>query len=125
MRCIVRSADRTLYEGDAERIVVRSPHGEFAVLDGHAPILAVLVPGAIRLHSAGTEHTFVCKGGTFNLTDNHAIVLVERPFTLEEIDPVSIREQLTTLQTEEPSEEIDSEELAYLELLCRVKENHD
>ena len=125
MRCIVRSADRTLYEGDADRIVARSPYGEFAVLDGHAPILAVLVAGVIRLHSAETEHTFVCKGGTFNLADDHATVLVERPFTLEEIDPLSIREQLATLQTGEPSEEIDSEEVAYLELLCRVKENHD
>jgi len=95
------------------------------VLDGHAPILAVLVPGIIRLQAAGAEYTFVCKGGTFNLADNHAAVLVERPFTLEEIDPVSIREQLSTLQNEEPSEKIDSEETAYLELLCRVKESHE
>lgn len=125
MHCILRSVDRTLYEGDAKRIVARSPHGEFAVMDGHAPILAVLVPGVIRLQAAGKEHTFVCKGGAFNLADNHATVLVERPYALEEIDPLSIREELTTLQTEEPSAEIDSEEVAYLELLCRVKESHE
>ncbi len=124
MHCIMRSADRTLYEGDVERIVARSPHGEFAVLNGHAPILAVLVTGVIRLQTAETEHTFVCKRGTLTLADNHATVLVERPFTLEEIDPVAIREQLTMLQNEESSEEIDSEEVAYLEHLCRVKESH-
>lgn len=124
MYCILRSVDRTLYEGDTERIVARSPHGEFAVMDGHAPILAVLVPGVIRLQTAGTERTFVCKGGTFNLADNHATVLAEQPCALEEIDPSSIREQLTTLQTEGLSAEIDSEEVAYLELLCRVKESH-
>lgn len=124
MHCIMRSADRTLYEGDVERIVARSSHGEFAVLNGHAPILAVLVTGVIRLQAAETEHTFVCKRGTLTLADNHATVLVERPFTLEEIDPVAIREQLTMLQNEESSEEIDSEEVAYLEHLCRVKESH-
>ena len=124
MHCIVRSADRTLYEGDAERIVARSPHGEFAVMDSHAPILAVLVPGVIRLQVAGAELALVCKGGTFNLADNHATVLVERPYKLEEIDLVAIREQLATLQTDKPSEEIDSEEIAYLKLLCRVKESH-
>ena len=124
MHCILRSADRTLYDDDAERIVARSPHGEFAVLDGHAPIIAVLVPGVIRLQAAGTEHTFICKGGTFSLADNHVTVLVERPYKLEEIDLVAIREQLTALQTDEPSEEIDSEEIAYLELLCQVKERH-
>ena len=124
MHCIVRSADRTLYDGDAERIVARSPHGEFAVMNGHAPILAVLVTGVIRLQAAGTEHTFVCKGGTLTLADNQATVLVERPFTLEEIDPVAIREQLTSLRNVESSAGIDPEEVAYLEHLCRVKESH-
>ena len=124
MRCIVRSADRTLYEGDAEQIVARSPYGEFAVMSGHAPILAVLVPGVVRLQSAGTERTIVCNGGTFSLADNHASVLVERPYMLEEIDPVAIREQLTELRAEESPEGIDPEEIAYLELLCRVKESH-
>ncbi len=124
MHCIVRSADRTLYEGDAERIVMRSPHGEFAVMDGHAPILAVLVPGAIRLQVEGAELVVVCKGGTFSLADNQATVLVERPYKLEEIDLVAIREQLTAFQADESSEEIESEEIAYLELLCQVKESH-
>lgn len=124
MYCVVRSADRTLYEGDAERIVARSPHGEFAVMNGHAPILAVLATGVIRLRVAETEHAFVCKGGTLDLRDNHATILIERPYTLEEINPVAIREQLATLQIDESSEAIDSEEVAYLELLCRVKENH-
>lgn len=125
MHCIIRSADRTLYAGEAERIVARSPHGEFAVLDGHAPILAVLIAGVIRLLAGETEHVFVCKGGTFNLVDNQATILVERPFTLEEIDPVAIREQLAATQTESPSETSDQDEAAYLELLCRVKESHD
>ena len=123
MHCVVRSADRTLYEGDAERIVARSPHGEFAVMDGHAPILAVLATGIIRLQVSETEHTFVCKGGTFDLIDNHVTILVERPYALEEVDPVAIRKQLAARRTDESSKGINPEEVAYLELLCRVKEN--
>jgi len=123
MHCIVRSADRTLVDGNAERIVARSPHGEFAVMDGHAPILAVLVPGVIRVQIDGAEHAIVCKGGTFSLADKSVTVLVERPYTLEEIDPDSLQVQLAKLQSEEPSASL-SEEIAYLELLCRVKETH-
>lgn len=123
MHCIVRSADRTLVDGNAERIVARSPHGEFAVMDGHAPILAVLVPGVIRLQIDGEERVIVCKGGTFSLADKSVTVLVEQPYTLEEIDPDSLRVQLAKLQAEEPSASL-SEEIAYLELLCRVKETH-
>lgn len=124
MHCTIRSADRTVYEGDAEQIVARSPHGEFAVLNGHAPILAVLVTGVIRLAAGETEHAFVCKGGTFNLIDDQATVLVERPFAIDEIDISKTREQLAALQSEESSELSDSDEIAYLELLCRVKESH-
>ena len=123
MHCTVRSADRTLVDGNAERIVARSPHGEFAVKDGHAPIRAVLVPGVIRLQIDGTERAIVCKGGTFSLADKSVTVLVEQPYTLEEIDPDSLQAQLAKLQSEEPSASL-SEEIAYLELLCRVKETH-
>jgi F-type H+-transporting ATPase subunit epsilon len=124
MHCIVRSADRTLYEGDAERIVARSPYGEFAVMSGHAPILAVLVPGVVRLQVTGAERTLICKGGTFSFSDNHASVLVERPYLLDEIDPLEIRKQLTELRNEDSPEGADPEATAYLELLCRVKESH-
>ena len=123
MHCTVRSADRTLVDGNAERIVARSPHGEFAVMDGHAPILAVLVPGVIRLQIDGAAHAIVCKGGTFSLADKSVSVLVERPYTLEEIDPDSLQVQLAELQAEEPSASL-LEEIAYLELLCRMKETH-
>ena len=123
MHCTLRSADQTLIDADAERIVARSPHGEFAVMDGHAPILAVLVPGVIRVQINGTERTIVCKGGTFSLVDKSVTVLVEQPYTLEEIDPDSLRVQISKLQAAESSASL-SEEIAYLELLCRVKETH-
>jgi len=123
MHCTVRSANRTLIDATAERIVARSPHGEFAVMDGHAPILAVLVPGVIRVQINGTERIIVCKGGTFSMADKSVTVLVEQPHILEEIDPDSLRAQISKLQADESSASL-SEEIAYLELLCRVKETH-
>ena len=124
MHCIVRSADRMLVEGSAERIVARSPHGEFAVMDGHAPILAVLVGSVVRVQIDGAEQLIAIKGGTFNMADNHVTVLVERPYKLEEIDIDDLTEQLTTLRAQEPPTVATSEEIAYLELLCQVKEPH-
>ena len=124
MHCIVRSADRTVVEGNAERIVARSPHGEFAVMEGHAPILAVLVPSVVRVQIDGAEQAIVVKGGTFSLEKNNVTVLAERPHKLDEIDVDSLREKLTVLRATEPLTAAISEEIAYLELLCRVKENH-
>jgi F-type H+-transporting ATPase subunit epsilon len=123
MHCIVRSADRTLVDGNAERVVARSPYGEFAVMDGHAPILAVLVPGVLRLLVDGTERVIVCKGGTFSLADKNVTVLVERPYMLEEIEPTAVQAQIAELQSKEPTAGL-LEEITYLELLCHVKETH-
>ena len=123
MRCIIRSADRTLYEGDADRIVARSPHGEFAVMNGHAPILAVLACGPLRIQDADAEHVFVCKSGTFGLADEQVSILVERPYTMEEIDVSAIRKQLSAHE-QGSVDTLDPEEASYLELLCQVKERH-
>lgn len=124
MHCIVRSADRMIIDGDAKRIVARSPHGEFAVMDSHAPILAVLVASVVRVLIGGEEQVIAIKGGTFNMADNHATILVERPYKLEEIDIDDLTKQLATLQTHESSTAAMTEEIAYLELLRRVKETH-
>ncbi len=123
MNCIVRSADRMLVKGNVERIVARSPHGEFAVMDGHAPILAVLVPGVVRLLVDGSETMIVCKGGTLHLADRDVTILVERPHMLEEIDPDALRARIAQLQSDASSAS-QGTEIAYLELLCQVKETH-
>jgi F0F1-type ATP synthase epsilon subunit len=93
-------------------------------MEGHAPILAVLVPSVVRVQIDGAEQAIAVKGGTFSLEKNSVTVLAERPHKLDEIDVDSLREQLTVLRATEPLTAAISEEIAYLELLCRVKENH-
>jgi F0F1-type ATP synthase epsilon subunit len=93
-------------------------------MEGHAPILAVLVPSVVRVQIDGAEQAIAVKGGTFSLEKNNVIVLAERPHKLDEIDVGSLREELTVLRATEPLTAAISEEIAYLELLCHVKENH-
>lgn len=125
MHCVVRSVDQTVFEGEVERIVARTPHGEFAVLNGHAPWVAVLEPGVIRLLAAGTEQVLLTRGGTFELADNEAVLLVEQPHQLKDIDVPALKEQIEALQSQDEMTHADDQEVEYLELLCRVKESHD
>ena len=124
MHCIVRSADRTIVDSDVQRIVARSPHGEFAVMDGHAPILAVLVPSVVRVQMDGREQAIAIKGGTFHVENNNATLLVERPYKPDEIDVNSLNEELAALRAHEPVTAAISEDISYLELLCHTKEPH-
>ncbi|MGB2982667.1 MAG: hypothetical protein WBC63_02265 [Candidatus Bipolaricaulia bacterium] len=87
MECQVRSADRTFFEGDATMVVARSARGEFAVLDGHAPLLATLRSGPLRIQTAEGERVFAGFGGTLHVSEDAAVtVLLEDAVALEEID---------------------------------------
>jgi|SRR6202048_1305089 len=61
----VVSVERSLFEGDADFVKCRSLDGELGVLPHHAPLLAVLAPGEVRIDKTGggSEHIFV--GGGF------------------------------------------------------------
>lgn len=93
-------------------------------MEGHAPMLSVLATGPVRIQDAETEHVLICKTGTFSLDNNQITILVEQPYTLDEIDVSAIREQLASTNNEEAASTADSDEAAYLELLCQMKERH-
>ncbi|MDQ6919857.1 MAG: ATP synthase F1 subunit epsilon [Candidatus Dormibacteraeota bacterium] len=61
----VVSVERSLFEGDADFIRCRSVDGELGIYPRHAPLLAVLAPGEVRIDKTGggSEHIFV--GGGF------------------------------------------------------------
>jgi F0F1-type ATP synthase epsilon subunit len=94
-------------------------------MDNHAPLLAVLPPGVIRYQiSSGAEESIVCNGGTFELAENQAALLVEQPYRLDEIDTAAIRAQLATIQESGSDGTAPSGDRVYLELLLRTKESH-
>lgn len=75
--CELRSPDRTFYQGEVMSVTARSSRGEFSVLAHHAPLLAELSPGPIRIRTATEEQEFVCFGGTLS-TDGVRIVILGR-----------------------------------------------
>jgi len=125
MRCQLRSANRTLYDGDASMVVAQSPRGEFAIMNGHAPLLAVLAQGPIRIHTEETEQVYVCRGGTLRVAGNEATLLVESAVSIDEIDVEQARQQLAASGdaegTEPPSAAAERE---YLRALLAAKERY-
>jgi len=119
MRCLVRSADRTFFDGDATMIVARSVRGEFAVMDGHAPLLAALDDAPLRIKTGEEETVLACCGGTLRVGGDGAVdVLVEDAAPLEEIDLAEVDRRLSSLGKG------DDRERRRLSLLKRVKERY-
>jgi len=70
------SADRQLFSGEAERIVATADHGELGILAGHAPLLAVLKAGQVRLtQEGGKEEVIYISGGFIEVQHEQTIIL--------------------------------------------------
>jgi F-type H+-transporting ATPase subunit epsilon len=81
LRVVVISPERTVYEGDADSVIAPAWDGELGILRGHAPLMALLGEGDLRVrHGSDTEHFHVA-GGFLQVIDDVVTVLSERAET--------------------------------------------
>jgi F-type H+-transporting ATPase subunit epsilon len=78
LRVVVISPERTLYEGEADGVVAPAWDGEIGILRGHAPLMALLGAGEMRVTRGGATQRFRVEGGFLQVVDNAVTVLSER-----------------------------------------------
>jgi len=122
LRCQLRSPDRTFYDGEAVSVTARSPHGEFAVLANHAPLLAELAAGPLRIRTPEGVLEYACFGGTLSMEKNRAVVLCSDIVPRDEIEVEAARRRAA-----DPSVDAGERERAKarLEVLEKVVGDHD
>jgi F-type H+-transporting ATPase subunit epsilon len=81
LKVSVISPERTLFEGDATQVVAPAYDGEVGILTGHAPMMALLGRGTLRVTASGGESRFAVEGGFLQVVDNHVRVVTERAAT--------------------------------------------
>jgi F-type H+-transporting ATPase subunit epsilon len=74
------------FEGEAEMLIVPGASGEIGVLARHAPLVAMLKAGEIRVKSQGEWQAFAAGPGYFKVQQDRALVLVDDAVRAEEID---------------------------------------
>jgi F-type H+-transporting ATPase subunit epsilon len=77
----VISPERTLFDGEATQVVAPAYDGEVGILTGHAPMMALLGRGVLRVSEGGGERRFVVEGGFLQVVDNHVRVVTEKATT--------------------------------------------
>ena len=82
------------FEGEAERLVVPGAAGELGVLARHAPLVAMLKAGEIRVRSGGEWQSFAAGPGYFKVQRDRALVLVDDAVRAEEIDVETARREV-------------------------------
>ena len=81
------------FEGEAEMLIVPGAAGEIGVLARHAPLVAMLRAGEIRVKAAGDWQAFAAGPGYCKVQQDRALVLVDDAVRAEEIDLEEARRQ--------------------------------
>lgn len=71
------AADRKVWEGEADMVVVRSIDGELGLMPGHTPLLAVLVEGEVRIKVGGQTHSATIDSGFLSVDSDRVIIVAE------------------------------------------------
>ena len=82
----VVTPDGAAFEGEAEMVIVPGAAGEIGVLARHAPLVAMLKAGEIRVKAGNNWQSFAAGPGYFKVQQDRAIALVDDAVRAEEID---------------------------------------
>ena len=77
LKVSVISPESILFEGETDSVVAPAYDGEVGILTGHAPMMAVLGTGELRLGNPGTRR-FQVEGGFMQVLNNEVRVVTER-----------------------------------------------
>ena len=77
LRVSVITPEATIYEGEAEQVVAPAYNGSLGILRGHAPLMALLGTGTLRIDQGGRQQRYTVSGGFLQVVDNTVTVLSE------------------------------------------------
>ncbi|HET7275906.1 MAG TPA: ATP synthase F1 subunit epsilon [Longimicrobiaceae bacterium] len=78
LKLVVISPEQKVFEGEVDSVVAPAWDGELGILSGHAPLVALLGSGDLRVKHGGTTEEFHVEGGFLQVIDNVVTVLSER-----------------------------------------------
>jgi len=78
MKLEIVTPDKKLFEGDAKSLTVPGSEGSLGILNNHAPMIASLKKGTVKITDASSQvHKFDINGGVIEVLKNNVIVLAE------------------------------------------------
>jgi F-type H+-transporting ATPase subunit epsilon len=86
IRCEIVSQDRTVFQGDVDIVILPGAAGEMGILPHHAPVLAILKYGVIKIRKDGNEELFAVAGGLAEVQPDIVTILADAAENVADID---------------------------------------
>ena len=95
------SSEKKLFSDQADQVDLPGVEGDFGILAGHAPIVAMLRPGIVTIISATVRHRFVVLGGLAEFSQgNELSILADSASSTEDFDLSELRAQIEQMQAD-------------------------
>ena len=78
MKLEIRTPDKSVFSGEVTLVQMPGIDGLFEILDHHAPLVAALQKGRIKIEDASKQQQFFdINGGVVEVLDGNVLVLAE------------------------------------------------
>ncbi|TDT70533.1 ATP synthase F1 subcomplex epsilon subunit [Hypnocyclicus thermotrophus] len=77
---------KIVLEKEVERVILRTIEGDMGILPNHAPFVAELAIGEMKIKSTSEELKFFVAGGFLEIKDNNVVILADDAMDAKDID---------------------------------------
>ncbi len=92
------SPDKISFSGEVDQVDVPGSEGDFGVLAGHAPLIALLRPGILTVYAGGEQTKLVVLGGFAEVGPDGLTVLADVATSLEDLDRAALQAQIAKME---------------------------
>ena len=82
----VMTVDRCFYDGEVDRIIIRTTQGDAGILPGHVPYIAAIGIGGLTIIKDGEKRVAAVSGGFVDVSIEQTVVLARTCEWADEID---------------------------------------
>ncbi|MGB9115963.1 F0F1 ATP synthase subunit epsilon [Bradyrhizobium sp.] len=92
------SPEKLLFAGQVDQVDLPGAEGDFGVLAGHAPVVAVLRPGIVTTITGAVRDRFVVFGGLAEFSDAELTILADSATSAEDVDLAELKTKIEEMQ---------------------------
>ena len=92
------SPDKISFSDEVDQVDVPGAEGDFGVLAGHAPLIALLRPGMMTVYAGGEQTRLVVLGGFAEVGPDGLTVLADVAASAEDLDRASLQKQIAQME---------------------------
>ena len=92
------SPEKLAYSGEVDQVDIPGVEGDFGVLAGHAPVVAVIRPDILTVTVGGKHEKIIVLGGLAEVSEKGLTVLADTATSVAELDKAAFADKISDME---------------------------